>query len=227
MTAELATDLGPWFCRSTFCDNQLRRPRGHTDGFCSACMQRWYRSGKEGGAPPPPVPPGERRRPPGPGPAARARRRQFAALKAQGMTTVEAAAAMGVSLSAARKWDAEARCKPREGELLAVEDLPVPARPLLHAEDWRDRAACRGMSWDLFYSPEGERGPEREAREARAKALCVVCPVRGECLEAAMGRTDWYGVQGGLNGDERQAEHKRRLKRESNRRKAAAKGAAA
>lgn len=74
---------------------------------------------------------------------------------------------------------------------------------------WQDRAACRGEDLDLFFGLDGERGPQRDKREAAAKAVCAPCPVRLACLDHAMSRPERFGVFGGLNEDERAAERRR------------------
>ena len=51
---------------------------------------------------------------------------------------------------------------------------------------WQDEAACRGREVVLFFGPDGERQPEREIRERKAKAVCAGCPVRAECLTYAV-----------------------------------------
>lgn len=78
---------------------------------------------------------------------------------------------------------------------------------------WQDAAACRGEDIELFFGPDGERQPEREVRERKAKAICSRCPVRGECLEYALSKPERYGVWGGLNEDERASERRRRSRR--------------
>ncbi len=47
---------------------------------------------------------------------------------------------------------------------------------------WHDRAACRGVDALLFSGPAGEARPGREIREAKAKAVCRLWPVRVRCL---------------------------------------------
>jgi WhiB family transcriptional regulator, redox-sensing transcriptional regulator len=79
--------------------------------------------------------------------------------------------------------------------------------------DWQEDAACRGMGTWLFFGPDGERARAREAREARAKAVCAVCPVRTECLSFGITESVKYGIHGGLNGDEKVAERRRRSRR--------------
>jgi WhiB family redox-sensing transcriptional regulator len=71
---------------------------------------------------------------------------------------------------------------------------------------WQFRAACRGEDSALFFAPNYfEQRPEKEAREAKAKAICHVCPVRIECLEYALRIREPYGVLGGANEAERRA----------------------
>jgi WhiB family transcriptional regulator, redox-sensing transcriptional regulator len=78
---------------------------------------------------------------------------------------------------------------------------------------WQDAAACRGEDLLLFFGPDGERQPEREIRERKAKEICAACPVRLECLNYAVSRPEKYGTWGGLNEDERSAERRRRMRR--------------
>ena len=85
------------------------------------------------------------------------------------------------------------------------------------APDWRwqDRAACRGEDLMLFFGPDGERQPDREIRERKAKQVCMGCPVRTDCLDYAVTRPERYGTWGGLNEDERASERRRRMRRAS------------
>jgi WhiB family transcriptional regulator, redox-sensing transcriptional regulator len=78
---------------------------------------------------------------------------------------------------------------------------------------WQDEAACRGKEVVLFFGPDGERQPERDIRERKAKAVCNSCPVRSECLTYAVSRPEKYGTWGGLNEDERSSERRRRMRR--------------
>lgn len=74
----------------------------------------------------------------------------------------------------------------------------------IHAPSWRVRASCRGVDGQDFFPPSGgERRRERRQRELRAKAVCAGCPVRGECLDAALANDERYGVWGGLTDGER------------------------
>jgi WhiB family transcriptional regulator, redox-sensing transcriptional regulator len=71
---------------------------------------------------------------------------------------------------------------------------------------WQYRAACRGDDSSLFFAPSYfERKEEKDAREARAKAICARCTVREECLEYALRIREPHGVWGGMNELERRA----------------------
>jgi WhiB family redox-sensing transcriptional regulator len=81
----------------------------------------------------------------------------------------------------------------------------------LQSGSWWDLAACRGQDATPFFAPSYfERRDEKLAREARAKAICVRCPVRSDCLEHALSTRDPHGVWGGMNEAERRAELRRR-----------------
>jgi len=71
--------------------------------------------------------------------------------------------------------------------------------------EWQLHGACRGESTELFFHPEGERGPARAAREAAAKAICARCCVVKECGEHALSAREPYGVWGGMSESEREA----------------------
>ena len=79
--------------------------------------------------------------------------------------------------------------------------LPMPIQD---AWEWQYEGACRETDPETFFSPDSERGPRRRDREAAAKALCAVCPVRRACLEHALQVREPYGVWGGLNINERE-----------------------
>ncbi len=61
-------------------------------------------------------------------------------------------------------------------------------------EDWTLGAKCRGMQDQLF--PEG-------ADQKRARAVCMGCIVRSECLAEALDNRIEWGVWGGLTERER------------------------
>jgi WhiB family redox-sensing transcriptional regulator len=68
-------------------------------------------------------------------------------------------------------------------------------------DDWRDVAACRDTSPDLFF-PVGTTGPALEQIE-QAKAVCRQCPVSAPCLEFALVTNQDSGVWGGTSEEER------------------------
>jgi hypothetical protein len=67
---------------------------------------------------------------------------------------------------------------------------------------WFDEALCLGYDPDIWY-------PETSSEWAAPKAICDVCPVRLECLAAALleeeGRAAFvrYGMRGGVTPIER------------------------
>jgi WhiB family transcriptional regulator, redox-sensing transcriptional regulator len=76
--------------------------------------------------------------------------------------------------------------------------------------DWQLDGACRGEDPGLFFHPDGERGPAREARESAAKAICGGCPVLAICARHALEVREPYGVWGGLSEDERESVYRSR-----------------
>jgi WhiB family transcriptional regulator, redox-sensing transcriptional regulator len=75
---------------------------------------------------------------------------------------------------------------------------------------WEDDAACSAADSGLFFGPDGEMQPDREAREARARTVCERCPVRTQCLDWALSTFVRHGIWGGMNVDERRLERRRR-----------------
>lgn len=73
----------------------------------------------------------------------------------------------------------------------------------LHRAIWQRQAACRWLPTELFF-PTGNSDIAR-TDEARAKEVCVTCPVRAECLDLALTNEEPYGVWGGLTVTERRA----------------------
>lgn len=85
----------------------------------------------------------------------------------------------------------------------------------LGPNNWRRDALCAGDDLELYYGPDGERRPAREARERRAVARCWACPVRTPCLEDALipAGAGQYGVRGGMTAEERIVERRNRMRR--------------
>jgi WhiB family transcriptional regulator, redox-sensing transcriptional regulator len=78
-------------------------------------------------------------------------------------------------------------------------------------QGWQFDAACRGEDSALFFAPNYfEKRDEKDRREAKAKALCLVCPVRDVCLEFALKIREAHGIWGGLNEFERRQILRRR-----------------
>ncbi|MER6320040.1 WhiB family transcriptional regulator [Streptomyces sp. NPDC001581] len=74
-----------------------------------------------------------------------------------------------------------------------------------HFWQWQTRAACRDLGSGRFFHPAGERGEDREERDAAAKRVCAACPVRTACLDHALRTREPFGVWGGLTEEERHA----------------------
>ncbi len=77
--------------------------------------------------------------------------------------------------------------------------------PLAEVWDWQLAGACRQVSPEVFFHPEGERGSARRSRDSAAKQVCFGCPVIRQCREHALSVREPYGVWGGLTEDEREA----------------------
>lgn len=82
--------------------------------------------------------------------------------------------------------------------------------------NWRHRASCLDADPEWFF-PIGTTGPAL-AQIERAKAVCVGCPVRAECLGWALDTNQANGVWGGTDEDERRALHCARRRRARQRR---------
>lgn len=87
-----------------------------------------------------------------------------------------------------------------------MSDQPEPVAALW---EWQFQGLCRTTNPDIFFHPEGERGPSRHRREARAKAICEQCPVLRECREHALAVHEPYGVWGGMTEEERDEVYRR------------------
>ena len=81
--------------------------------------------------------------------------------------------------------------------------------------DWVHRARCRDEDPELFF-PIGTTGPAAVQTE-RAKAICLQCEVRLQCLEWAMATGQDAGVWGGMSEEERRALRRARKRRDTNR----------
>lgn len=61
---------------------------------------------------------------------------------------------------------------------------------------WQQEGACRGMDPAHFF-------PERGMSTAEAKQVCADCPVRPQCLAAALEGGERFGIWGGCSERER------------------------
>ena len=68
--------------------------------------------------------------------------------------------------------------------------------------DWASRGACRSSDPDALFV--------QGAAQNRAKAVCLGCPVRTECLADALDNHIEFGVWGGMTERERRALLRRR-----------------
>jgi WhiB family redox-sensing transcriptional regulator len=70
--------------------------------------------------------------------------------------------------------------------------------------EWQQQGSCRAADSEIFFPPAVfEHKPEREAREAKAKAICAGCPVRVQCLTWALAVREPHGVWGGASEGDR------------------------
>lgn len=69
--------------------------------------------------------------------------------------------------------------------------------------EWQMKAACRGVSTDIFYYAETQRGALRKQYEVQAKQICNECPVRAHCAAHAIRTDEPHGVWGAMTTRER------------------------
>jgi len=86
--------------------------------------------------------------------------------------------------------------------LTVITRLPGPRAELW---EWQLSGLCRTSDPNLFFCPEGERGPARRRRELAAKTVCLSCPVLQQCRSHALTVREPYGVWGGMTPEEREA----------------------
>jgi WhiB family redox-sensing transcriptional regulator len=76
--------------------------------------------------------------------------------------------------------------------------------PVADVWEWQFEGSCRSENPDVFFHPDGERGPSRRNRDTEAKAVCQDCPVLQKCREHALQVREPYGVWGGMTESERE-----------------------
>ena len=72
--------------------------------------------------------------------------------------------------------------------------------------NWTLDAACHGLPTELFFTP--DNAGQGDGWYVSGKTICAICPVRQECLDAAMDEernhvTYRYGLRGGMTPAER------------------------
>ena len=97
--------------------------------------------------------------------------------------------------------------------VIAMADTRRLPGPNADIWDWQIRGSCRGMDSAYFFHPDGERGPARARREAKAKEVCQHCPVLEQCRRHALAVQEPYGIWGGLSESEREVIIKTRKRR--------------
>jgi len=78
-------------------------------------------------------------------------------------------------------------------------------KPVVENWNWQQEGSCRDLPSEMFFHPDGERGPRRRNRENVAKAVCGTCPVLDACRKHALAVQEPYGIWGGLSEDDRVA----------------------
>jgi WhiB family transcriptional regulator, redox-sensing transcriptional regulator len=69
--------------------------------------------------------------------------------------------------------------------------------------EWQLLARCRGLSTEVFFASDGERGERKVAHEEQAKKVCRSCPVQRECLRYALTSVETWGIRGATTPAER------------------------
>ncbi len=86
-----------------------------------------------------------------------------------------------------------------------MNEISRAPRPVASDWEWQFEGACRALPTEMFFYPDGERGPRRRNRENTAKAICATCPVIEACRKHALAIAEPYGIWGGLSEDDRLA----------------------
>jgi WhiB family redox-sensing transcriptional regulator len=77
-------------------------------------------------------------------------------------------------------------------------------QPISEVWEWQLLGRCRDRSGTQFFHPDDDLGRiSRRLREAAAKRVCGVCPVRRQCATHALTVGEEYGVWGGFSENDR------------------------
>jgi WhiB family redox-sensing transcriptional regulator len=87
-----------------------------------------------------------------------------------------------------------------EQEMTDTRRLP---KPVAHEWEWQLEGSCLVLNRGVFSLRAGARGAARPRRAAKAKAICMRCPVLEECRRHALAAREPYGVWGGMTEEER------------------------
>lgn len=68
--------------------------------------------------------------------------------------------------------------------------------PLEREPQWQDDALCAQTDPEIFF-------PEKGGSTREAKKICLLCPVKDQCLEDALANEERFGIWGGLSERER------------------------
>lgn len=88
---------------------------------------------------------------------------------------------------------ARAGMEPRSG--VDMPDPEVKAVQNNGSQRWFKLAACLDVSVTFY--------PNDKPGEAKAKEICLTCPVQKDCLDYAIQNKEKFGIWGGLNEKER------------------------
>ena len=75
---------------------------------------------------------------------------------------------------------------------MAMAEISRLPRPVADEWEWQYQGACRDLPTEMFFHPDGERGPRRRNRENTAKAICASCPVIAACRKHALSVQEPY-----------------------------------
>ena len=93
---------------------------------------------------------------------------------------------------------------PKEAPLAEISRLPGPVADLW---DWQLDGSCRRENPDVFFHPEGERGPARRNRDRPPRRSASPARCSQQCREHALRVREPYGVWGAMTADEREASY--------------------
>ena len=85
----------------------------------------------------------------------------------------------------------------------AIGLLRVLMSPEAEAVSWMDLSRCKETDPEIFF-------PDKGGSSRQAKAVCMRCEVRLQCLEWAMDSDERFGILGGLSERQRRALKRRR-----------------